>query len=53
MIQIIIAITTTTAITPTMAPALNMPPITAQLLRAIKSIENNTRFNVFMMNDSL
>lgn len=49
MIHIIIAITTTTAITPTTAPALKIPPITAQPLKAIITIEINNKFNFFMI----
>jgi len=49
MIHIIMPITTTTAITPTTAPALNMPPITEQPLKAITTIVINNKFNFFMM----
>ena len=40
MIQIMTAITITTAIMPTTAPALKIPPITEQLLR-FKNAKNN------------
>jgi hypothetical protein len=50
IIQIIIAITTTTAIIPTTAPALKISPIRVQLLMVIIAIAINNKFNFFMIN---
>ena len=49
IIQIIMAITTTTAITPTTAPALKMPPITEQLLRKVSTKQNTKKPMCFFM----
>jgi len=43
------AITTTTAIIPTTAPALNMPPITEQLLMQVAKVKNNKGKQYFFM----
>ena len=48
MIHIIIAITTITAITPTAAPALKIPPITEQLLKASIANTNNNKLIFFI-----
>jgi hypothetical protein len=47
-IQIISAITTITAIMPTMAPALKMPEITEQLLKQSTSKISDGKYNFFM-----
>ncbi len=46
--QIITAITTTTAIIPTAAPALKIPPTTEQLLNTISVTTSIERFNFFI-----
>jgi hypothetical protein len=48
-IQIINKITTTTEIIPTTAPALNMPPITEQLLRHNRSKTIEGKYNFFIL----
>ncbi len=48
-----IPITTITAIIPTAAPALNMPPITEHPLSANSTIAKNNKFNFFMVYDRL
>ncbi len=48
MIQIIIAITIITAMTPTAAPALNIPPITEHPLKATIAKANNNKFSFFI-----
>jgi hypothetical protein len=50
IIQIIIAITITTARIPTIAPALKISPIRVQLLMVITAIAINNKFNFFMIN---
>jgi hypothetical protein len=50
MIQIIIAITTTTAMIPATAPALNIPVITEQLLKVNSANANNKKCKFFMVN---
>jgi hypothetical protein len=50
MIQIITAITTTTAIMPVTAPALNMPVITEQLLNVNSANANSKKCKFFMIN---
>ncbi|EHQ25769.1 hypothetical protein Mucpa_1612 [Mucilaginibacter paludis DSM 18603] len=48
-IQKMMPITTITAITPTTAPALNIPVTTEQLLMATITNSNNDRFNFFII----
>jgi hypothetical protein len=48
-IQTIMAITTTTAKMPTIAPALNIPVITEQLLKAVKAKTTSKMFIFFMI----
>jgi hypothetical protein len=50
MIQIITAIITTTAIIPVIAPALNMPVITEQLLSVNSTNANSKKCKFFMIN---
>lgn len=49
MIQIMIPIIIITAITPTAAPALKIPPITEHPLKATIAKTNNSAFNFFMV----
>lgn len=49
MIQIKIPITTNTAMIPTAAPALNIPPITEHPLKAITAKTKSNTFNFFMV----
>ena len=49
MIQIIMPITTTTAMMPTAKPALKIPVITEQPLSTISANANNKIFNFFMV----
>lgn len=49
MIQIITAITTITAMMPVMAPALNMPVITEQLLKVNNTNANSKNCKFFMV----
>jgi hypothetical protein len=46
--HIIIAITAITEMTPTAAPALNMPPITEHPLMTTIANTNNNKFNFFI-----
>jgi hypothetical protein len=46
--QTITSITTITAIMPTAAPALNMPPITEQLLKQSSNKMMEGKYNFFM-----
>jgi hypothetical protein len=48
-IQIMIAMTTITAIMPTTAPALNMPAIAEQLLKQSSSKIMDGKYNFFMV----
>jgi hypothetical protein len=48
MIQIMIISTTRIAITPTATPALNIPVITEQLLKANNAIASSNKFNFFI-----
>ena len=48
-IQKIIAITIITAMIPTTAPALNMPPTTAQPLMAIIAMKSISKFSFFIV----
>lgn len=51
MIHMIIAMTTTTAIIPATAPALNIPVITEQLLSVNSTNANDKKCKFFMIND--
>jgi hypothetical protein len=48
MIQMIMISTTRIAITPTATPALNMPVITEQLLKANNTVVSSNKFNFFI-----